>query len=317
MAAVVEQPLHEAPVKVMIEDVTTKEVAGSEGIPGESAAIDVPISSSSGAAGQEVKLEEKEETGVFKFDVLEAAPFPLAKEREQRELHAKWGLDKTCEYRSFRFDERFTVEKVEAFLQDFFSDPVVCGTLRSATTRGDMVRGLAGSPGKISYQIVPTTQLRMDMFTKLKEEGLVSEVGSGRFRGCMPEVYDGVESGTLVREMILNEDSEYYYTFEDHEKKEFLFRIFQHYIIGGGMCQPDESVEPYLKATKDTYKALLSVKKHAASGQLKVQSVVVAINDIEGMTLFPRENDHNLCYVIIDPLKRKASFWSNAYVPLW
>ena len=155
----------------------------------------------------------------------------------------------------------------------------------------------------------------MDLFERLQEEGLVSE--GGRMRGCMPELYDGVESGTLVREMILNEDSEQYLVYDDQEREEFLFRIFKHLVIGGGMCQPEENISPYLDCTKKLYKSLLNVKKHATTGKLQITSTVIAIKSVEGMGLFPSESDHNLCYLIVDAARRRLTYWYNAHVSMW
>ena len=234
-------------------------------------------------------------------------------------------MDRCCEYRSFRFDERYTDDKLEAFCRDFFNDREVLATLRTATRQGEMVRGGLGGGGAAAKfprgmgccRLVPTNLVRMDFFKRLREEGLV--VGEqGRMRQCMPEFYDGVESGTLVREMMLNEDSEHYLVYDDDEKDEFLFRLFRHLVIGGGMCQAEENVDPYLDAVRELYKSLLTVKK-TEGGAVRVTSSVIAVEassrDLPG--LFPKASDHNLCYLIVDKAKRKVTFWSNAYVSFW
>jgi len=269
--------------------------------------------------------EEKEETGTFKFTPVEASAFPLQKEREHKDLMQKWGLDRCCEYRSFRFDERFTVAKIDAFTHDFFHDANVQATLRTATSRGEMVRGgLQGTttPPQMSSiaTLVPTTKVRMDLFNKIKEEGLANEA-TGRMRGCMPELFDGVECDTLVREMLLNEDSEHYLLYDDEEKDEFLFRIFRHLIIGGGMCQADELLPPYLETTRQLYKSLVKVRKVAreTGPKIEVTSKIIAIQATPKQLpgLFPKDSDYNLCYLIIDAGTRKVTFWSNAWVSFW
>ena len=270
-------------------------------------------------------VEEKEETGTFKFTPIEASAFPLQKEREHKDLSQKWGMDRCCEYRTFRFDERFTVLKLDAFCRDFFHDPAVQSTLRTATARGEMVRGgLQGTktPANMSSccKLLSTKQVRMDIFNKMKEDGLVN-AETGRLRGCMPELFDGVEADTLVRDMLINEDSEHFYIYDDDDRNEFLFRIFQHLIVGGGMCQSDEYIEPYLNMTKHLYKSLVKVRKVARENGPKVEvtsnviSVQATKQQIPG--LFPTDSNYHFCYLIVDASTRKVTVWYNAWVSFW
>ena len=279
----------------------------------------------SGVSGGGMKTEEKEETGTFKFQAVEASAFPLQKEREHKDLMEKWGMDRCCEYRSFRFDERFTVDKLDAFCRDFFHDDQVQATLRTANKRGEMIRGgLHGTstpPDMTSIcKLVPTTTVRMDVFNKIKEENLAN-AETGRMRGCMPELIDGVESDTLVREMLMNEDSEHYLIYDDDERDEFLFRIFRHLVVGGGMCQSEESIEPYLEMTKQLYKSLVKVRKvnNELGPKVEVTSNVIAVeaSPRQMSGLFPKDSSYNLCYLIVDSSMRKVTVWYNAWVSFW
>jgi len=266
-----------------------------------------------------------EETGKFQFTAVEASAFPLQKEREHKDLSQKWGLDRCCEYRTFRFDERFTVLKLDAFCRDFFQDEAVQSTLRTATASGEMVRGqLRGTtlPAKMSSccSLMSTKTVRMDVFNKMKEEGLVNG-DTGRFRGCMPEIYDGVEADTLVKDMLINEDSEHYFMYDDDERNEFLFQIFNHLVVGGGMCQSDEYIEPYFTMTRQLYKSLVKVRKVQRENGPKVEvtSNVIRVQatpkQIPG--LFPKDNNYNVCYLIVDASTRKVTVWYNAWVTFW
>ena len=284
-----------------------------------------PTSISITTTDASIKIEEKEETGTFKFQPLEACAFPLAKECEHKDFMEKWGMDRCCEFRTFRFDERFTVAKIDAFCRDFFHDPNVQATLRTASKRGEMIRGgLQGTstPPDMSSvcTLVPTKKVRMDLFNTIKEEGLANG-DTGRMRGCMPELFDGVECDTLVRDMLINEDSEHYLLYDDDERNEFLFRIFRHLVIGGGMCQADEYLTSYLETTKQLYKSLVKVRKvqRESGPKVEVTSNIIAVQatpqQIPG--LFPKDSDYNLCYLIIDASTRKITFWSNAWVSFW
>ena len=269
--------------------------------------------------------DEHEETGTFQFTAVEASAFPLQKEREHKDLTQKWGLDRCCEYRTFRFDERFTVAKLDAFCRDFFHDANVQSTLRTASKSGEMMRGgLQGTttPPNMSSccSLVATRTVRMDLFNKIKEEGLANGE-TGRLRGCMPELYDGVEADTLVRDMLINEDSEHYLLYDEEERDEFLFRIFKHMVVGGGMCQADEYIEPYLTMTRQLYKSLVKVRKvqRETGPKVEVTSNVISIQatpkQIPG--LFPKDSDYNFCYLIVDASTRKVTVWYNAWVSFW
>lgn len=286
---------------------------------------------SSGAVAVKNDAAEKEETGTFSFNLLPeeaSGKFPLESERETRELFAKWGMDQTNTFLSFRFDERFTLEKFESFCRDFFHSPNVRAALSLPSSASSSSASGATPRGMGCCKIVPTTAVRMDFFNRLKEEGMVTPE-TGRIRQCMPEYYDGIESGSMIREMVLNEDSEHALVYDEDEKDEFLFRVFRHLIVGGGMCQPEEYIDPYFRCTRELMKGLLTVRKvknavtstgsGATKAKVEVTSRVIAVEaterDIPG--LFQKENDHNLCYLIVDPSKRKVAVWRNSWTSMW
>ena len=70
---------------------------------------------------------------------------------------------------------------------------------------------------------------------------------------CYEDRFDGITIDDKLREMLVNEDSENAYVFEDEEKDEFLFHIFKRVCVGGGICQPEETVDKYLDLTKLLY----------------------------------------------------------------
>jgi len=81
----------------------------------------------------------------------------------------------------------------------------------------------------------------------------------GRIKGCFDEVFDGITASDLLREYLLNENSEKSGIYSENEKKELIFQIFRIFVIGGSLCQPDSSIERYLSITKDFYKELVTV----------------------------------------------------------
>jgi hypothetical protein len=49
--------------------------------------------------------------------------------------------------------------------------------------------------------------------------------------------------GDLLREMLVNEDSENAYMFKENERKEFIYHLFSSFVIGGSLCQPETNIE--------------------------------------------------------------------------
>lgn len=80
---------------------------------------------------------------------------------------------------------------------------------------------------------------------------------SGTIRGCVPDVFGGVSVSDKLRELLVNPDSEYADVFSADQQAELLFHVFRALSVGGGVCQPDERLEPYLVATKALYKVFI------------------------------------------------------------
>lgn len=148
----------------------------------------------------------------------------------------------------------------------------------------------------------------------------------------------------LLRDSILNPESDAAELYKPEGKKEFLYDLFKLITTGGSMCQHEDNWEAYLSTVKaralvcvcafrvfisfyprlsaslqpqTMYKQLLSVVKNE-SGKMSIASVVVKVTNWEADTpLFPGDSPHNSCYVVVDPLKRTVSVVYSAFVPFW
>ena len=118
--------------------------------------------------------------------------------------------------------------------------------------------------------------------------------------------------------------------FTETEKDEFLFRLFCHFVLGGTLCQYEDTVEPYVNAAKRLYKDLVTVStilaRDSADGdstansntdrddnnsdekKLAVSSIVVKVNCVKNESysssdnlLFFRPHINNFLYLIIQP----------------
>ena len=80
---------------------------------------------------------------------------------------------------------------------------------------------------------------------------------SGSIKGTFDDYVDGMHIQSLLKEMMIKEESEYYEVFTPEEKRQLLYVIFQLLVIGGSMNQPDEKIDDYLDLTKFLYKQLV------------------------------------------------------------
>ena len=60
--------------------------------------------------------------------------------------------------------------------------------------------------------------------------------------------------------MLLMEDSDNYDAYSTEERDEFLFQLFKHICLGGAICQYEDTLQPYLDATKMIYKDIVRYK---------------------------------------------------------
>jgi len=254
------------------------------------------------------------ETGSAKF-VFEPAPSALTafEPREAKDLLQKWNLDTYSTFKSFRFNRRLRADDVEQFLVDFFNDGCVRSAVKVAGLSG--MTHILGKAKSFEWNRLKTTVTNMSFFDRLRDEGLVTS--SGAIRKCMEEEYDGVTAGDLVREMLVNEDSENYYLYDDDERDELIFHIFKRLAIGGSMCQWEDKIQPYEKLAKGVYRNLLTVHKSKSTGKVECSTIAVQVKGADGFKLFPKESDHSFCYVAIDGLKRSVTLWYHAFVPFW
>ena len=114
------------------------------------------------------------------------------------------------------------------------------------------------------------------------------------------------------------EDSEPYCAFDEGIRREFLFHIFKRIVIGGSLCQYEDTVFEYLNMTKSFYKDLVSASKDPNSKEIYVRSTVIQVFEIEKQNIFKTKNHpQNFFYVIIDPYQRCVHLWYHKWVSFW
>ena len=122
------------------------------------------------------------------------------------------------------------------------------------------IMGINGTVGQaMDCEELNIKMLSMDVFNKLQDTGIVSP--TGLIRGCFEEIYDGITVNDLLRDVLVNPESENGHTFSISDKSELLYQIFRMLIVGGTLCQTDVDMTRYLDTTKKLYKDLLTVFK--------------------------------------------------------
>jgi hypothetical protein len=76
-------------------------------------------------------------------------------------------------------------------------------------------------------------------------------------------------------------DSENYGVFDSNLRSELLFELFRHVTVGGGTCQYDENVNPYMNATKLLYRRVVDPRKHKNTGAIMVINKVFKITGLD------------------------------------
>jgi len=95
--------------------------------------------------------------------------------------------------------------------------------------------------------------------------------------------------------------------------------LFTRLQLGGGTCQYEDEVKPYLDMAKSLYKDLMSVKKMPSTKRLEVTSVAYQLLSVDAgaFSLFPEGANERFCtcYLIIEPLDRHVTIWYQAHMP--
>lgn len=231
--------------------------------------------------------------------------------KENLELMTKWGLtDKVMDMAKLRFNQGFNIFNTEKFLKDLFNSPEFRGAMPNFTTK------LPTTVDSVQYDKLSTEVVNMGFFDILGEKNIVTE--SGYIKKEPDEYLDGMQLCDRLRYALAFEESEHYESFDEDMRREFIFRVFKHIVLGGTICQYEDSVNEYLTATQLMYKDLVTVFKDSDTQEIKVGSIVLSVTHIDGAGVFG-DSDHpqNWLYVIIDPIHWHVNVWFHKWSSWW
>ncbi|KAF6017970.1 C11orf70 [Bugula neritina] len=255
----------------------------------------------------------------FSFQYLASKPFPSLELKDHKDKLCKWGMENRLFAQTFSFDEEFKSYLAQQFATDFFLSNDVAKCIKTAGTSGDASYGIALKVTGVELEAIPCTAVSMSMFEKLRDNGIVQE--NGYIKKCFEEYIENVCIADQLRNVLLNEEADDYHIYNDSEREEFLFRLFTHLCVGGGVCQYEDTVSPYSSLTKLMYKDLVSVQKTPDSQDLHVITQVYKVKVMDDDDIvFPDARDHlnSFAYLLVDPLKRHVTLFHHKFTGgLW
>ncbi|XP_025199331.1 uncharacterized protein C11orf70 homolog isoform X2 [Melanaphis sacchari] len=197
---------------------------------------------------------------------------------------------------------------------DFFRDNNVAKNLQSSFNEFS-----GNNVAKVQTKSIPCTVTSMKFFDKLLDpnNGIVCNNGTGddgnhAIHQCMEVLKNGIYISNKLKMMLFEDECEEYFLYNEDERVEFMFRLLQHFSIGGQWCQDDVVIEPYLDAIKYIYKDLLTVEKIPGSGiQVSSKIYQVVAFDSNDIVLFPKESKHlisySFAYLVVNPKSRTVA----------
>lgn len=235
-------------------------------------------------------------------------------EKVSEELLSKWGIQGNFVIQHFSFNEPFQQYHKYHLAEAFFKDNVVAKELLTKQGNSWVKRGITAST--VETKPVPCSVLSMSFFDKLQdpENKIVYRSGNICKRYDM-DIESFLVSDNL-RGMLLDDECPEYNLYTTEEREEFIFRILQMLVLGGTLCQYEDTIDPYLDMTKLIYKDLIRVQKQNNS-EFSISTLVLQIvaKDIRGEAYFPYKPSHiqNIGFLLVDGSARKITTFLHQY----
>lgn len=148
--------------------------------------------------------------------------------KEGKARMMRWGLEGSLKVIRFKFTGSTNAESEMNSLSDLIASAEFAQAL--------------DIPSPLSSEVISQLKLRklscsvlnMSFFDVLEKKNLVTD--TGYLRKTMNDRVNGVDIDTMVTEMLLVEESEYFNLFTEAQRQEFLFLLFKAVFIGESHC---------------------------------------------------------------------------------
>lgn len=228
--------------------------------------------------------------------------------KQHKDAIMQWGLEGKLKINKFRIQGGVRAGDCADIVKEFLSCQSVLGIL-----------GISGEPNcpiELESSQLKTTVRSMAFFDKLlnPDNGVVGPTGN--IGGCVEETFDGVPTGDLLRDALINPDSSTY-VFTEDDKKEFIYSIFKVLAVGGSLCQPDHSIQRYLDVTKSLYKELLVIYRASDNGEIREASVVFDVNRVSGLDLRFGHPQFGKLFIVVNHIEKTIHSVQMEYQSYW
>eukprot|EP01031_Cornospumella_fuschlensis_P025862 gene25862-31230_t len=233
-------------------------------------------------------------------------------DRDVKEQLLQYNLNESLIIKKFRFTGQFISQSNSEYQEVLESLFAANSNIHALGCTGEV-----DVPVKVESEPLSVAVMSMAFFDRLNEHGIMGP--GGRIKGCFDDTFDGVTVGDLLREMLVNENSENSCVFKESEKQELIYQLFRIFAIGGELCQPEIEVERYLTITKAVYKDIVTVFRDSKTKMVQVSGKAFKVTNVPGLELFPENpsSSQNVCIAIVDPMKRLVSVVKNTRKRFW
>ncbi|KAM3128571.1 hypothetical protein pb186bvf_019339 [Paramecium bursaria] len=217
----------------------------------------------------------------------------------------KWGI-KSLRLYSYIFDLKFDNMNSHQFLLDLFNSDLVRAEYPYISFKKQEFFQ------QIIYQNLACNSTRLDLFDKLETSNLVVK---GHIKQCFEEQFEEIPINDLVRQALILEDSEHYCAFNEQDRQEFIFKLFQILVLGGQLCQYEDGIQPYLDQTKYLYKSIVNARKNPDTEQIYIDSYAFQIKKLDKFNI--NTHPQNVLYVVVNPAQKVVHLVGNQWIKVW
>ncbi|XP_039296352.1 cilia- and flagella-associated protein 300 [Nilaparvata lugens] len=177
----------------------------------------------------------------------------------------------------YSFNEHFNIHQRQEFVEAFFTDPVVYGTLNGTTNDGVSWTSVGQPLPLVKVEVVPCTVISLEFFDRLYNRANGVALGEcGDLIGCFDQQIDQFTVSDNLRLMLVSEEGPQLYS--EAERNQLLFRLFTCFCLGGVWAQHETNLKPYIEAAKTLYKDLVKVERVAGTSELVIRSIVLSVS---------------------------------------
>lgn len=201
----------------------------------------------------EARNDEDKELNFAFTPIDDPSHFANIFQKENFKTLEKWGLIQNMELIKFRFNIKFDLKDLDKFLRNFFNDKNV---RQYFPIINSVIPENSNSIERIKYNKLGTRATNLDIFNTLYENGVCSSE-TGYIKKDFDDYVDDVLVSDKLKAALIKEESESYCLFNEETRNELLFHIFKRLVVGGSLCQYEDSVNEYLDLVKMFYKGIV------------------------------------------------------------